>query len=204
MANTNAPFGLREFTGTVGGVAPNFSLITRQIAYNDTTKIYRGDPVASLVTGYVAQWTASTAVSQLAGVFFGCKYKSTAFGRTVWMPYWPGSDVASTDTVEAYLIPCNLAAPPVFIIQTNVTGVTIADIGANFDVALGTGSTATGQSGAYLDVSTINTTATLPFRLLGLWSDYAPPSSAGAQAGAYNWAIVAANVAGAGSTGLTT
>lgn len=38
MANTNAPFGFREFTGTLGGVAPNFSMSQREIAYDDSSE----------------------------------------------------------------------------------------------------------------------------------------------------------------------
>lgn len=202
MANTNAPFGFRDWMGTLGGAAPTYAQITREIAYNDTTKIFNGDPVKALATGYVAQWSAGTAVSQLAGIFVGCKYLSTAIGRTVWSRFWPGADVASGNKVTAYLAPCNLAAPPLFVVQSSGTVFTIADVGANADVAIGTGNTSTGQSGASLDQATLAATATLPFRIVGLYSDYGPPGSAGADASSYNWAIVAANVAGAGSTGI--
>lgn len=203
MANTNAPNGFMPTWGTFGGAAPTFSFITRQIAYGDTTKIYRGDPVKSLNTGYVAQWTASTAVSQLAGIFWGCKYKSTSLGRTVWNNYWPGGDVASTDTVEAYLIPCNLSVPMVFEAQSDGTAFAFADIGQCVDVTLGTGSTQTGQSGASLAYSTLGVTATLPFRIVGLLSDYAPPGLNGTDnTTSYNRVLVAANVSGAGSTGI--
>lgn len=202
MANTNAPFGFRDWMGNIGGAGPNSALTVREIAYNDSTKIYRGDPVKSLSTGYVAQWTAGTAVSQLAGIFAGCKYLSTSFGRVVWSQYWPGADVASGNKVTAYLIPCNLAVPPLFVVQSSGTAFSIADVGANADVSVGTGSTVTGQSGASLDQGTLATTATLPFRIVGLYADYGPPGSAGTAPSTYNWAIVAANVAGAGSTGI--
>lgn len=202
MANTNAPFGFRDFQGNIGGASPNAAQIVRQIAYNDTTKIFNGDPVKSLSTGYVAQWTASTAVSQLAGIFVGCSYLSVAYGNTRWSRYWPGADVASGSIVSAYLVPCNLAAPGLFMVQSSGTAFSIADIGANADVTIGTGSTATGQSGASLDQATLAGTATLPFRIVGLYSDYGPPGSSGTEAASYNWAIVAANVAGAGSTGI--
>lgn len=207
MANTNAPFGLRPYVGPISGAGVNFGIIHREVAYNDTTKIYTGDPVKQLNTGYVAQWTAGTAVSQLVGIFVGCKYLSTALGRVVESSYWPGADVAVGNKVWAKLIPCNLAAPSTWLIQTDSTGITVADIGANADVAIGTGtiSGGYGQSGAYLDCSSISgtpTTATYPFRIIGLYSDWGPPNNNGAQSGAYNWAIVAANVAGAGSTGI--
>lgn len=215
MANTNAPFGFKQQVSATGAPS-NFEIVYKQIAYNDTTKIYTGDPVKMLNTGYIAQWTASTAVSQLAGIFVGCEYLSTASGKMVSAAFWPGADVASTaqSTIIAKIIPCTGAIAPTFLVQSDSTGVAFADIGQNVDVALGTGSTLTGQSGAYLDVSTINTTATLPFRIVGLYGGgygaggvggIQPGSTgpyAGSATGAYNWVLVRANVSGAGATGI--
>lgn len=194
MANTLAPFGFRH-VGLWGGTSPNFGMVTRKIAYGDTTKIYFGDPVKSLSTGYVAQWTASTAVSQLAGVFVGCYYLSTGQAKIVWSPFWPGADCA----VDAFaqLVPCNLAPAPTFLVQSSGTVLTLADIGANADVSVGTGSTRTGISGATLDQATLNTTATLPFRVMALYDGVGNGSDATTS---YNWVIVAANVTG--STGV--
>lgn len=201
MANTNAPNGFVDWTGTIGGSASNFGLITRIVDKDDTTAIFSGDPVKNLDTGYVAQWTASTAVSQLAGIFRGCSYLSTALGRTVWSNFWPGSGAAAD--VTAYLTPCNLAVPPTFVVQALLTPFTFVDIGAVADVDLGTGSTVTGLSAATLSRATIGTTATLPFRVVGLLSAYSPPGANGVDnTASYNRVIVAANVSGAGSTGL--
>lgn len=213
MANVNAPFGLKPLTSATGA-ASNYEMRKANIAYNNTTKIYRGDPVKLLSTGYIAQWTAATAVSQLWGIFWGCEYLSSAQGKKVFSQFWPGADVASTaqETIVASIIPCNQAASGTFLAQSDATGVAFADIGQNIDVALGTGNTLTGQSGAYLDVSTINTTATLPFRIMGLAGGslgaggmgIIQPSSTnpygGSATGAYNWVIVAAN--NTGSTGI--
>lgn len=196
MANTLAPFGFRQ-TGVYGGVAPNFGMITRTIDKDDNTKVFFGDPVKSLSTGYVAQWTAGTAVSQLAGIFVGCKYLSTAQGRIVWSQYWPGADAAAD--VEAYLAPCNLSVPPTFVVQSSGTAITLADIGANADVSIGTGSTVTGVSGATLDQASIGVEATKPFRIVDLYRGVGNGADA---ASSYNWVLVAANVAGAGSTGI--
>lgn len=215
MANVNAPFGLRQQQSATGA-GSNFEMIYRQIAYNDSTKIFTGDPVKALNTGYVSQWTASTAVSQMIGIFAGCEYLSTSQGKMVQSPYWPGADVASTaqSTIIAKIIPCNLAIPSKFLVQSDSTGIAFADIGQNVDIALGTGSTLTGQSGAYLDSGTLGVTATLPFRIVGLYGGLpgaggalgTQPGStgpyAGSATGAYNWVIVTANVSGAGSTGI--
>lgn len=198
MANTFAPFGLSQVGGNPGA-APNFEQAAYSILYSDTTKIYTGDPVKLGSNGYVAQWTAGTGVSQMFGIFVGCKYLSTAQGKVVWSPYWPGSDVASTaqTSIEAYVVPCSPGSAPRFVVQTadsNTTAVAVtqAAVGQNADIALGTGSTANGRSGAYLDINTFGTTATLPFRIIGLYQGVGNGSDA---TSAYNWVIVEANTA---------
>jgi hypothetical protein len=182
MANTNAPFGFRQYSGT--GSAPTYEQVVMYIASANTTDIFFGDPVVPLNTGYITQATSNSV--QIAGIFVGCKYLSTSQKRTVWSNYWPGSD-ASSD-VEAYVVNDPNAK---FVAQSDATGIAFADINANIGFAIGSGNTATGISGASLDTSTLNTTNTLPFRVVGLVQN--PPGSAGTEAGAYNWAVVAFN-----------
>lgn len=206
MANTSAPFGLSDWQ--VGrGVAGTFEEIYAKVASNNATAIGYGDPVKQLDTGYVARWTASTAVSQMVGIFVSCTYFSTSQQQLVTRAYWPGSDATGDVTVK--LVPCNLAAPGRFIAQTDATGATFADIGLNVDLTMGTVNTTTGQSGASLNMtSSTAVTATLPFRIIGLVGvggdnlPIGPFGTNGLAAGAYNLAIVAANVSGAGSTGI--
>lgn len=198
MANVFAPFGLLPESGADGS-APTYGMLNRLIAYDDSTKIYRGDPVKSLNTGYIAQWTAATGVSQLAGIFWGCKYYSLSQQQTVFSKYWPGGDVANNAIVTAYILPVATATPPKFIVQTSnsnttATAVTLADVGQNADVALGTGSALSGTSGAYLDINTFGTAATLPFRIVGLYSEIAPGSPGSDSASANDWVIVQANI----------
>lgn len=147
--------------------------------------------------GYIAAWTVGTAVSQMVGIFVGCEYLSTSQGRVVWSPYWPGSDVASSaqSSIVAYVIPCSPGAAPRFVVQTGnsnttASAVTQADVGQNADVAMGTGSTLSGRSGAYLDMYTAGTTSTLPFRIISLYPGVGNGSDA---ASANNWVIVEAN-----------
>lgn len=215
MPNVNAPFGFRVLQSAIGAPS-NFEYVYKQIAYNDTTAIYSGDPVKMLSTGYVSQWTAATAVSQLAGIFMGVEYLSTAQGKMTSAAYWPGADVASTaqNTIVAKILPITGANAPVLLVQSDATGVAFADIGQNIDIALGTGSTAMGRSGAYLNVSTMATTATLPFRIERLYGGLPGAGGAmgvqpgttgpyaGSATGAYNWVIVRANSVGAGATGI--
>jgi hypothetical protein len=195
MANVNSPFGFLPYEGAMGA-APTYGTSWPLILYSDNTKIYRGDPVKLGSNGYVSQWTAATAVSQLYGIFWGCEYYSLSQGQVTFSKYWPGADVATNAVVKAQVIPIATAVPPVFIVQTgdsNTTAVAVtqADVGQNYDVALGTGSTLSGTSGAYLDIHTAGTTSTLPFRLLGLYTAPGPASDATL---ANNWVIVQANI----------
>lgn len=194
MANTNAAFGARILGGT--GSAANYQIEFMKVASNDTTKIGRGDFVKRLSTGYVAMWTATTAVSQLAGIFMGCEYLSVSQGQWVFRNYWPGAD-ASGDVI-AHVVPGYLGANLQVLIQTDATGATLAAVGANADIVVGTVNTLTGASASYLDISTLATTATLPLRVMKLWADVG--RGPGTQAGAYNWVIAQLNVAG--TTGI--
>ena len=202
MANTFAPFGFSQ-TGGAPGAAPNAEQAAYPILHSDTNKIYSGDPVKILASGYVAAWTAGTSVDQMFGIFVGCKYLSVSQSRIVWSNYWPGADAVS-GSVEAYVVPCSPGTAPRFLVQTGnssttAVAVTQADVGINADVAMGTGSTVTGRSGAYLDINTFGTTNTLPFRIIGLYQGVGNGSDA---ASANNWVIVEANTLK--TTGLTT
>ena len=195
MANTNSPFGFRQYRGL--GSAPTYEQSVRLVASADTTAIYFGDPVANVNTGYIARATAGTA--QIAGIFAGCKYVSTSQKRTVWSNYWPGSDASAA--VEAYVIDDPNAQ---FLVQAGGTAIGLADMGLYVQFNLGTGNTATGISGAYVESPAV--TATLPFRIIGFDTD--PPGSNGSDiASAYNYVIVGFNNVtsrnnGAGPTGL--
>lgn len=171
MANTLAPFGFLQYFGGAGG-APTFAQSVRKIASSDTTKIYTGDPVVESSTansGYITQGSNGYTTTPLAGVFMGCKYLSTSQNRVVWSSYWPGAD--ATGDVTAYVIDDPNAR---FLVQsswtsplaTSLTSLTNTPIGRYCDYTIGTGSTATGRSGAY--VSSLGTTATLPFIVVDL------------------------------------
>lgn len=191
MANTNAPFGFRWLGLNTGAAAATDATIVRYVASNNSEAIGKGDPVEDLATGYIQQWNATTVANRLVGVFNGCKYYNTALGRMVWSPYWPGS--GATGDVECYIIPIQMTTTPRFVVQVATTPLTIADVGSLHDVTIGTVNTTTGQSGAAL-TSAGNTTNTLPFMVVDLWSNYGAPGSAGIDnTSNYNWVIVAPN-----------
>jgi hypothetical protein len=185
MANTNAPFGFSQYSGN--GSAPTYEQVAVQIAYN-ASAIYYGDPVEPDANGQVIRSDGTIAAAGIAGVFVGCQYLSVSQKRTVWSNYWPGSDVASSQTVIGYIINDPNAK---FVVQTGSTAATQSTVNLNIGFDIGTGNTANGLSGAFADVTTAAVTTTLPFRVVGLVVD--PPGSAGTEAGAYNRIIVAFN-----------
>jgi hypothetical protein len=185
MANTNAPFGFRQYSGN--GSAPTYEQVEVQIAYN-ATNIFYGDPVEPDANGLVVQGDGTTAAAGIAGIFVGCKYLSVSQKRTIWSNYWPGSDVASTSTVYGYIVNDPNAK---FIVQTGSTAATQSTVNLNVPYAIGSGNTANGISAATVDVANAAVTTTLPFRVVSLVTD--PPGSAGTEAGAYNYVIVAFN-----------
>jgi TRAP-type mannitol/chloroaromatic compound transport system substrate-binding protein len=192
MANVNAPFGFSQASGT--GSSPtyeNVELPNGGIDYN-TSAIYQNDPVirTSSSDGTISRAATAGGVT-LAGIFLSCKYLSTAQKRLVWSNYWPGSDVSSGNqsTIAAYIVNDPNAQ---FLVQTDGTGATQAQMGSNVDLNIGTGSTANGFSGAYITPgTTAGTTAALPFRMNSLY--LYPPGANGTAAGAYNWVYVAFN-----------
>ena len=190
MANPNAPFGFQQYSGN--GSAPTYEQVAVVIAYN-ASAIYFGDPVEPSDAGTVVRGDGTTAAAGIAGIFVGCKYLSVSQKRTVWSNYWPGSDVASTQTVEGYIINDPNAK---FLVQSDATGLTQLAVNLNIGYTIGTGNTANGISGAF--VSSPDVTATLPFRVVALALD--PPGTPGTEtvaggyaSGAYNRVIVAFN-----------
>lgn len=209
MPNNNAPFGFVPYRGN--GSAPTYELATRMIASANTTKIFQGDPVIPLTTGYITQMSAGGTV-RCEGIFSGCKYLSTSAKRTVWSNFWPGAD--ANGDVEAYLY----SNPQMqFEVQSSdasgTAAVVFANIGEYINIGYGiglagtpNGNTANGLSTASVDQDTLATTVTHPFIVVGLVE--APPGAEGTDIAAeYNRVIVAFNNAssrtnGAGPVGI--
>lgn len=190
MANTQATFGFRHIGYTSGG-APDFQMATGTILSSNTTKIFRGDPVKfDPTTGFIQQGADN--VSTLQGVFDGCMYTPVG-GTPQWSPFWPG---AAGQNATAYIIN---APNALFLAAALNTSLVTANIGENVGYAIGTGNTATGYSGATVDQSSLNTTNTLPFRVVavcttagnfGVVGNGADPTTP------YGWAVVTFNNVG--------
>lgn len=203
MANVLAPVGFLH-QGNSEGASPTFGHKQMLVANADSTALGRGDPVMIKSTGYISAWTNGTAVSQLFGIFMGCRYLSSTSGvGIIRSNYWSGS--GATGDITADIIPLQLSTPAVFLAQA-ASGVTVAfaDIGQTCDVTMGTPSSTTGLSGAA--IANLGTTATQPFRIMGYNGAVGPAIS---PSGAINdftsagaWIYVTANIGGTGVTGI--
>jgi hypothetical protein len=199
-SNVYAPFGFR-WHGLYGdAISPTSGLIQMKIASTDTVTCGEGDPLIFKSTGYVGLMTASSVstASYFAGVFKSCSYFDSNLGRRVWKNYWPGS--AATGDIAVQVAAASGAPAPRFIVQSSgpTTAVTMGNVWNNVGVTYSTGTLITGgyyRSGAMIDLTAnIGTTSSLPFRIVGLWSDIAAPGSPGSDtASAFNWVIVEAN-----------
>lgn len=188
MANTQATFGFRHI-GYLGGGSPDYQLSTGVIASAYGTKIGRGDPITrNASTGKIEQAPNNT--TNLVGVFDGCVYTPVG-GTPHWSPFWPAAG-ASVDAT-AYFID---APNAIFLAAALNTSIVTANIGENVGFAIGTVNTANGFSGATVDQSSLNTTNTLPFRVVapcttagnfGIIGNGSDPSTP------YGWCVVAFN-----------
>jgi hypothetical protein len=187
MANTLAAFGFRQYSRH--GLRSHDGTVRPQDCRRQYQRDLHRRPRRWSRFGYLDKATSNSAANGVEGIFIGCKYFSTSQKRTVWNSYWPGSD--ATGDVEAYIITDPNA---MFVVQngTSATAIGLADIGANVGFLAAAGNTATGLSAYTVDQSTLNTTNTLPFRVVDLVLD--PPGINGTDsASGYNWVIVGFN-----------
>ena len=176
MANSNGSFGLRPLSKMGGGAnstaTSNYSLY--EIANGNTDKLYHGEAVIPLSTGYIgAPGAAAGGTVGLLGVFQGCEYVSSTTGKTIWSNYWPGSGADSNHPVKAYI---NDDPMQLYVIATDATWTSKATAraavfaNANFSTCI-TGSDTTGMSLGRLAISTIATTNSLNLRVMGWATD---------------------------------
>lgn len=185
--NTNAPFGLKPMSRSDG--APYTDSIRQyKIASGYATSIFTGDPVAALNDGTIGIGVAG---STIRGVFMGCKYYDS-LNVFKFSPYWPASTTVYTGTTVEALV---LDDPNIiFTIQetdgsgTAGTPLALTDINLNANFRVGTGSTATGLSGASINNATEAVTSTLNLKIIGL--DPYPGNAVGSYA---NWLVMINN-----------
>lgn len=192
MANTNSPFGFSVIGRVPGAPAPDFAQTQRLIANADTNKIFSGDVVQDLGTGYIG--VAAASLGQVYGVFVGCYYTSASQQKVIWSKYWPGADAVGDATAMICTDPYAL-----FLVQSLLVPAAITDIGNNVDISTATaGNTTTGISGMTINVAGAANTSTFPFRIWQLASSQYPAGVSGNVNGIddtsnYNQALVTFN-----------
>lgn len=200
MANTNAPFGLNPL-GVQNGATPSFNLVKGLFASNNTQVCARGDGVYQDTNGYLSAIVGAQAQNVWKGIFWGCEYLSAALGKRIVTTYWPGGDNSSQE-VEVLYVPMEGYPPLQIVAQAASTSFTRAMIGGNMEIAYTapTAYTGRGKSNVAITASAA-TTATLPFRLINLWSQVAQAGQPGTDDTTdYNWGVFEFN--GAGLLGL--
>lgn len=155
-----------------------YSGATREypIATGYGTALRRGDLVYLISDGTLAKWTGTTALAGadttdagILGVFMGCSYTDAVLGKT-FRTYWTAS-TAAADARAIVADDRDLIMRAVYV----SSGVTVsaqtyaATIGKNVSVVQNTTKTVTSD----IAISGVNTTATLPFRVIDVDRDSA-------------------------------
>ena len=188
MANQETAFGLRP-VGLVGSGANSTGVTQYEIASNNANAIFNGSICVPTAAGVIDQAAATDGgTTQALGVLVGVEYQDATQKKPVFLNYWPGSGSVSVDT--NFPVKALVADNPdqLFVVAADATltdratALTAVFANASLGTSARTGSTDTGKSNSQLGVSTINTTATLPLRIVGLVDDDANNdySSAGA------------------------
>lgn len=189
MANTFAPFGFRSF-GRLEGGAPTAGQTKVTLLASDTNLYFTGDVVQISSAGYLTlPASGSVTGSPIAGIFNGCEYYSPSVGRVVWNSYFPGN-VTSSAPGNAYVL---TDPDQLFIVQGSSAGVLGSSlIGWNIGFAStsqGSGNTTNGVSAEFLASSSPAATNTLPFRIMDVYTNYAPPGVNGTSTGTEGFQI---------------
>lgn len=196
MANTYSPFGFRSF-GQREGTAPTGGMERMFIASSDASLYFTGDVVcqSSGTTGTnpntISLWSGSSGYVP-AGVFVGCEYYSPSVGRMVWNSYFPGN-VGSSSPCNAYVI---TNPQQLFIAQASTTSGVVGSSMIGFGIGIASsgqasGNTLSGQSNIALASSNTSIqSATSPFRVVDVYSNFAPPGVNGTSTGSEGAAIL--------------
>ena len=197
MANTNNPFGFRQF-GMREGSAPTAGFDRKFISSGYTLPVFTGDAVVRSTTPpYLVSGGSSTAgvsvgstIALNEGIFMGCKYYNSNVGRTVFNSYWPGS--GALGDVEAYV--CT-NPEEVYLVQ----GTSGAVLGTS-NIGMGVPQSVTGSSlgNTLSGVSVMTVTSSLvtglssnaQWQIVDIYSNVAPPGVNGTSTGSEGFQIV--------------
>jgi hypothetical protein len=177
------PYGLKPIN-LIGGQVFAGATRQRRIASNASSIGY-GDPLKFVNDGTVAVTTEeSTApTTGFAGVFLGCTFVSSVTGQPTYSQAWiSGTSVKAGTYIVAYVVddPDTLfkaVGVTASLVVSTTGGFTYSDIGLNVPLVANTLNTTTGDSQQGLLVGSVNTTASLPVRIVDVVEDTAFVSS---------------------------
>jgi len=159
MSTIATPYGFKP-QGNVISAAYNQKTRLMKIASGYATNVFYGDALLPVNDGTVAKDTGTTTMTPI-GIFLGCSYTNPTNLQKTFSQFWPASTVAS-DAV-AYVFD-----DPEGIFQIQADGsIAQTALFANAAVVQTAGSTANGVSRVALQASSVNTTNTLPLRIIG-------------------------------------
>lgn len=176
MANTATPYGMIPIN-LIGGQVFAGSTRMLPIVTNYATSIFFGDVVKPANTGYIQKDTGTTTLTPM-GIFMGCSYVDPTYGLTFRQMYTANTVPANSQDIIAYV--CD-DPDTVFRIQGSAA-MTQTMLFNNAGVVQGSGSSITSKSAVSLDVGTVNTTDSLPLRIVGWWGGNVEPVFAGGTA----------------------
>jgi len=163
-ANANVGFGFRV-AFQYGGSPPNYALNERTLAYNESSVIAFGDPVYMTSTGNVDLMAVGG--TTVHGIAAGVTYANpSAVGGITFSNQWAAPSGLSSSTVpklKVYNDPTT-----VFMVQYIGTALTIDAVGNNVDITSGTSGVPNGAGISTCTVGTPATTATYPFKIIGI------------------------------------
>lgn len=140
-------------------------LVRKRVLTNNTTAIFKGDACDSATGGDVIV-TANASTDLYSVQWGGASYMSA--GDRLERKHLPAATLYTSTGVD----PVN--ASYIYVVKDMVNtefkasvdeAIALTDLGINYQMVLGTGSTVTGWSGHELDATSRNTTATLPWRV---------------------------------------
>ena len=178
----SSPYGLQP-VNLIGGQV--FAGATRliPIASNSATAIFYGDVVKLASSGTIEKDVGTDAATPV-GVFLGCQYTTTSFGKT-FRQYYPGAVNASDIMAFVQDDPDLLMKVAVVSATTTISYANQTVVGNNAVLVQNTGSTVTGDSKVAIS-STTATTSTWPIRII----DVVPGTELNGTPGSYTEVIV--------------
>jgi len=159
MSSVSSPFGLRPM-GTLGGEYtggfrqyPILSSESTRICYGDIVKLTDGGSTTTI------QKDTGTSACTPIGIFLGCRFIDISTKQLTFSQQWSGA--AHTEGMAYVVDDPNI----LFAVQADGT-VNDDDLGANVELEQTASNATLGISRVSLDISTTNTTASLPVRIV--------------------------------------